>query len=87
MIFCLNQIYYSINFCEIQGAWAYVGERFEKNFDKSLGNNIYICCADCMEDAKLVKESIMENHPDIVIEKIEIDEMIALMLSDRKEGR
>lgn len=42
-------------------------ERFEKNFDKSLGNIIYICCADCMEDAKLVKESIMENHPDIVV--------------------
>ena len=33
------------------------------------------------------KQYFMENHPDIVIEKIEIDEMIALMLSDRKEGR
>ncbi|MBQ6697223.1 MAG: ABC transporter ATP-binding protein [Lachnospiraceae bacterium] len=33
------------------------------------------------------KQYFMENHPDIVIEKVEIDEMIALMLSDRKEGK
>lgn len=33
------------------------------------------------------KQYFMENHPEIVIEKVEIDEMIALMLSDRKEGR
>jgi ABC-2 type transport system ATP-binding protein len=33
------------------------------------------------------KQYFMENHHDIVIEKVEIDEMIALMLSDRKEGK
>ncbi|MBR4085374.1 MAG: ABC transporter ATP-binding protein [Lachnospiraceae bacterium] len=33
------------------------------------------------------KQYFMENHPDIVIEKSEIDEIITLMLSDRKEGR
>ncbi len=33
------------------------------------------------------KQYFMENHPDIVIEKVAIDEMIALMLSDRKEGK
>jgi ABC-2 type transport system ATP-binding protein len=33
------------------------------------------------------KQYFMENHPDIVIEKIAIDEMIALMLRDRKEGK
>ena len=33
------------------------------------------------------KQYFVENHPDIVIEKSEIDEIIALMLSDRKEGK
>lgn len=33
------------------------------------------------------KQYFMENHPDIVIEKSEIDEIITLMLSDRKEGK
>ncbi len=33
------------------------------------------------------KQYFMENHPDIVIEKSEIDEIITLMLSDGKEGK
>jgi ABC-2 type transport system ATP-binding protein len=33
------------------------------------------------------KQYFMENHHDIVIERVEIDEMIALMLSVRKEGK
>lgn len=33
------------------------------------------------------KQYFVENHPDIVIEKSEIDEIITLMLSDRKEGK
>ncbi len=33
------------------------------------------------------KQYFMENYPDIVIEKSEIDEIITLMLSDRKEGK
>lgn len=33
------------------------------------------------------KQYFIENHPDIVIEKSEIDEIITLMLSDRKEGK
>lgn len=33
------------------------------------------------------KQYFMENHPNIVIEKSEIDEIITLMLSDRKEGK
>lgn len=33
------------------------------------------------------KQYFIENYPDIVIEKSEIDEIITLMLSDRKEGK
>lgn len=45
-------------------AMRYLTEQFDNSYDKSLGNSIYICCADCKEDALLLKQNILERQPD-----------------------
>ena len=42
-------------------------ERFENNFDPTMGNVVYICCSDCMEDAANLKTMLLENHPELTI--------------------
>lgn len=42
-------------------------ERFESSYDASLGNIVYICCADCMDDAHKLKEQLLEKHPELKI--------------------
>ena len=42
-------------------------DRFAANYDASLGDVVYICCADCMEDAKTLKEMVLEVHPEVTV--------------------
>lgn len=39
--------------------------RFETTYNAELGNSVYICCADCMEDAKKLKAELLAAHPDL----------------------
>lgn len=57
-------------------------EKLEKEYIICMKKDKYGCT--CLTNQK---QYFMENHPDIVIEKSEIDEIITLMLSDRKEGK
>ena len=38
-------------------------DKFEADFDASVGNVVYINCADCIEDAKMLKEKLLEIKP------------------------
>lgn len=42
-------------------------EKFENNFDPSGGNVVYICGADCMQDAAALKELLLEKHPGLTV--------------------
>lgn len=44
-------------------AIRYIVEQFERNFDPSMGNSVYICCADCMADAELLKKEVLTKQP------------------------
>ncbi len=57
-------------------------EKLEKEYILCMKKDKYGCT--CLTNQK---QYFAENHPDIVIEKSEIDEIITLMLSDRKEGK
>ena len=57
-------------------------EKLEKEYIICMKKDKYGCT--CLTNQK---QYFMEKHPDIVIEKSEIDEIITLMLSDRKEGK
>lgn len=57
-------------------------EKLEKEYIICMKKDKYGCT--CLTNQK---QYFVENHPDIVIEKSEIDEIITLMLSDRKEGK
>lgn len=40
---------------------------FDANYEASLGNLVYICCADCMEEANDLKEQLLKSHPELTI--------------------
>lgn len=42
-------------------------ERFESSYDASLGTTVYICCADCMEEAHKLEETLLAKHPELKI--------------------
>lgn len=46
-------------------ALSYMIEQFEKNFDPSAGNSVYISCADCKDIANTLKSALLEKHPDL----------------------
>lgn len=39
-------------------------ERFEANFDEDTCEVVYVSCADCMDNANLLRDMILEAHPD-----------------------
>ena len=41
--------------------------RFQDTYDPELGNTVYICCADCMDDARSLKESLLETEPGLEV--------------------
>ena len=42
-------------------------EKFENSFDPSVGNVVYICGADCMQDAEALKGMLLEKFPDLTV--------------------
>lgn len=42
-------------------------DRFTEDFDASVSNIVYINCADCIEDAKMLKEKLLEIKPYIEV--------------------
>ena len=42
-------------------------DKFESTFDPDVSDVIYICCADCMDDAAALKDMIAEKYPDLKI--------------------
>lgn len=49
---------------------------FKENYNKELGNVLYICDADTPELAKLLAEKIKEDNPDIVIRRTMLSPII-----------
>ncbi|MGN0371163.1 MAG: DegV family protein [Butyrivibrio sp.] len=42
-------------------------EKFEASYDPSLGQLVYICCADCMDDAITLKSMLTEKYSDLTV--------------------
>ncbi len=42
-------------------------DRFEATYDASLGSLVYICCADCMDDAADLRARLLEAHPELTV--------------------
>lgn len=40
-------------------------QHFESTFDNSISNVVYICAADCMEDAEALKKLVLEKNPEL----------------------
>ncbi len=47
-------------------ALKYIVEQFADSFDGSFGETVYICCADCMDNAAKLKQMVLELHPELV---------------------
>ncbi|MDO4322143.1 MAG: DegV family protein [Lachnospiraceae bacterium] len=48
-------------------AMHYIVEQIERNFDPSVSNSVYICCADCKKDAEQLKEEVLRKYPKLNI--------------------
>ncbi|MGN0513493.1 MAG: DegV family protein [Lachnospiraceae bacterium] len=48
-------------------ALKFIIDQFNDNFDESLGDVVYICCADCKEFAQKLKEMVLEIHPNLTV--------------------
>lgn len=44
-----------------------MAERFEASFCPEISKTVYICCADCMEDADTLKKMLLASHPDLTV--------------------
>lgn len=42
-------------------------EKFEEAFDPTISNVVYICCADCIQDAAVLKNMLLEKYPDLTV--------------------
>ncbi|MBD5156761.1 MAG: DegV family protein [Butyrivibrio sp.] len=42
-------------------------EKFENSFDPEVGKVVYICGADCMQDAEALKGMLLEKFPDLTV--------------------
>ncbi|MCM1063143.1 MAG: DegV family protein [Eubacterium sp.] len=48
-------------------ASKYMIEQFSANFDGSFGDTVYICCADCKDNAEKLKQMVLEVHPELTV--------------------
>ena len=48
-------------------AYRYMIDQFESTYDPSLSTTAYICCADCRDEAEVLKEMVLEKHPEMTI--------------------
>lgn len=44
-------------------AIRYIVDQIGRNFDPSVSNSVYICCADCKKDAEQLKEEVLKINP------------------------
>lgn len=51
-------------------------ERFEQHFDPAMGRTVYICCADCMEEADKLEQALLEKHSDLTVKKTMLSPII-----------
>lgn len=42
-------------------------DKYEETMDGDISKTVYICCADCMEDAENLKSQLLEKYPDLTI--------------------
>lgn len=42
-------------------------ERFESTYDESLGKLVYICCSDCLDEANMLRDRLLETHPELTV--------------------
>lgn len=48
-------------------AIKYILDCFTENFDESFGNVVYICCADCRDNAEKLKQMVLECRPELTV--------------------
>lgn len=48
-------------------ALKYMIELFTESFDRSFGDTVYICCADCMDNAEKLKHMVLDRQPDLKV--------------------
>lgn len=48
-------------------ALKHIVDCFSENFDASFGNVVYICCADCMDNAEKLKRMVLELYPKLTV--------------------
>ena len=48
-------------------ALKYMVELFAESFDESFGDTVYICCADCKENAEKLKRMVLEVRPQLTV--------------------
>lgn len=42
-------------------------ERFESTYEPDISKVVYICCADCKQDAETLKGMLLEKYPDLTV--------------------
>lgn len=57
-------------------ALKYIVDCFAENFDESFGDVVYICCADCMENAEKLKQMVLELKPGLTVRKTMLSPII-----------
>lgn len=48
-------------------ALKYMIDLFTESFDGSFGDTVYICCADCRDNAEKLKKMVLETHPELTV--------------------
>ncbi len=48
-------------------AYRYIIDQFDRTYDPSLSQTAYICCADCQNEAELLKQMVLEKHPEMTV--------------------
>lgn len=46
-------------------AMRYIVDQIGRNFDPSISNSVYICCADCKKDAEQLKADVLRKYPEL----------------------
>lgn len=48
-------------------ALKYMIDLFKESFDGSFGDSVYICCADCRNNAEKLKKMVLEAYPELTV--------------------
>lgn len=69
-ILCINSVGKLETISKKRGknmAMKYLVENMENHYDATIGNTVYICGADCMADAEMLKQMVLDKFPDTQI--------------------